>query len=228
MGNWKMNGSSALVDKFNESEFKTLHERDIVIAPPFTLLYKNIPHGILKGAQNVYYKEQGAHTGEVSATLLKELGVSHVIIGHSERRSLGELYYFDRVNIALKHGLNVVFCVGETLEERESSLTMKVINGQLKDIENIPYTKDNLIVAYEPVWAIGTGKAATPEQAEEVHRCIKQTVKHGVRVIYGGSVTPDNAQDLAHQQSIDGFLVGGASLDPVKFAQICDVSFQQC
>ena len=128
--------------------------------------------------------------------------------------------------MALKHGLIVVFCVGETLNERQSSMTMKTINELLKDLEDTPYTKDNLVIAYEPLWAIGSGTPASPEEAEEVHLCIKQTVKEGVRIIYGGSVTPDMAASIARQPSIDGFLVGGASLDPKKFAQICAVSFQ--
>ncbi len=210
---------------------------DVVLCPPFTALITVSQalegSGFLLGAQNMHEEEEGAYTGEISAVMLLSLGVSHVILGHSERR-----YYFsesdpqirEKVASALRAGLRPILCVGESLSERESGNMESVLAGQLEGcLEGIEISgADDLVVAYEPVWAIGTGQTATPEQAQEVHAFIraKLTQFFGVdlagmiRIQYGGSVKPDNAANLMEQPDIDGALVGGASLDAESFAAI--------
>ena len=233
--NWKLNKTIGETEDFISSFIpmvKEVTDIDIVIAPPFTSLYT--ASGLLKGtniklaAQNVFYEEKGAFTGEISASMLQSAGCSHVIIGHSERRQ-----YFSEtdevVNMKLKtsrnNGLDVILCIGETLEEREQGITFDILNRQLTGSLN-GVELNGITIAYEPVWAIGTGRTATPEQAGEVHTHIREWLrKYGdgaddVRILYGGSVKPDNTGSLMAKQDVDGALVGGASLKPDSFAGI--------
>ncbi len=210
---------------------------DVVICPPFPAL---VPvNGILResniklGGQNLYWQDEGAFTGEISAKMLLDAGCQYVIVGHSERRHVfGEKN--DEINKkiekALESGLVPIFCVGETLEERQNGLTEKVVEEQIKDgLSDVEIRDANdLVIAYEPVWAIGTGETATPEQAEEVHRFIRELLcglfslilGNQIRIQYGGSVKPANAAELMSQENIDGALVGGASLDADSFTEI--------
>jgi triosephosphate isomerase len=214
-------------------------DRDVAIAPPFTALHAL--SAVLKGsvialcAQNVHWEQEGAFTGEVSAPMLLDAGCRYALIGHSERRRwFGETNedVNRKAKAALKAGLLPVVCVGETADEREADQTFSIIRRQLKEgLNNI--SSDDIrraIVAYEPVWAIGTGKTATPEQAEEVHDFIRLFIARihgadiaaGIRILYGGSVNADNAGSLMAQKDIDGLLVGGASLDTGSFRKIID------
>ena len=195
---------------------------DVAVCPPYTSLAVAVQ--ILAGteiavaAQNVHWETEGPYTGEVSAPMLRELGVYGAIVGHSERRQyFGETdeTVAQRAKAALEAGLSVIACVGETEAEREAGETEDVLRRQVSVLE----AEDNLVVAYEPVWAIGTGKTATPELAQEAHAFIKSLLD--VPVLYGGSVTPGNADELAAQPDVDGALVGGASLDVESFASIC-------
>ena len=217
-------------------------EVEVAVAPPFTALYavRRELEGsrICLAAQNLYWEEKGAFTGEISALMLKELGCHYVIIGHSERRQ-----YFGetdetvnrRIKAALAQGLKVIFCIGETLKEREEGKTFLVIERQIEGGWKGLGDKElkDIVIAYEPVWAIGTGKTATPEQAEEVHRFIRgkveklysRKVSEEMRIQYGGSVTPENIKGLMNQPNIDGALVGGASLKAESFSKI--VRFKQ-
>jgi triosephosphate isomerase (TIM) len=214
------------------------HDRDeIVVCPPCTDLDAAISFArgsnVSVGSQNVHWKADGAYTGEISAPMLLSLGVTHAIIGHSERRQyFGETD--DTVNLrlktALESGLNAICCVGEVLEEREAGMTDDVLRRQcVRAFHAISAKKAaKLVVAYEPVWAIGTGKTATPELAAEAHAVIRREATEvfgdefaaGLRILYGGSVKPDNVSALMAQEEIDGALVGGASLDPKSFAAI--------
>ena len=210
---------------------------EVAVAPPFTALYA--VHKELEGspirlaAQNLYWEEKGAFTGEVSPLMLKEVGCDYVIIGHSERRQFfGETDEIvnRRIKAALAQGLKVIFCIGETLREREEGKTFSVIESQMEGgLKGLDDKKmRNMAIAYEPVWAIGTGKTATPEQAEEVHRFIRKKleklysreVSEEIRIQYGGSVTPENIKGLMNQPNIDGALVGGASLKAETFSKI--------
>jgi triosephosphate isomerase len=241
-GNWKMNLTLAeavqLVNAIAES-LKGLDRLEVLVAPPFPALLRvketigKAP--ILLAGQNMHWEAQGAFTGEVSAAMLTEAGCTHVILGHSERRTLfGETdEVIDRkASAAVKSGLVPIVCIGETLEEREKGLTFQVLERQLslslksfKEGKRLPPTT---ILAYEPVWAIGTGRTATPEQAQEAHHFIRQWLKgqfgeqpaEAVRILYGGSVKPDNVTDLMSKPDIDGALVGGASLKPESFLPI--------
>ena len=244
-GNWKMNKTvGEAVDLVRQ--LKTLIEKvdgvEVIVAPPFTALHavREESKGSLirLAAQNLYWEEKGAFTGEVSASMIREVGCEFVIIGHSERRQLfGETdeSVNRRIRAALGQGLKPIFCIGETLKEREDEKTFPVIEtqvkGGLKDLGEKEVL--TIAVAYEPVWAIGTGKTATPQQAQEVHRFIRETlekryskdVAEKIRIQYGGSVTPENIKGLMDQQDIDGALVGGASLKADSFARI--VRFKQ-
>ena len=210
---------------------------EVMIAPPFTKLaviselIKGKP--IKLGAQDMYWEASGAYTGEISASQLKDVGCSHVIIGHSERRKLfGETDAAVRKKLqtAIANKLVPVVCIGETLEEREAGRTFKVLETQVKGgLEGFaPADLSTLVVAYEPVWAIGTGKTATPDQAEEAHLFVRKqlaglygkALADSVRILYGGSVTPENIDALMAQPDLDGALVGGASLKPVSFLRI--------
>jgi triosephosphate isomerase len=213
-------------------EVRDITNVDIVIAPPFTSLSavsKLIRStNVHLSAQNVHYEEKGAYTGEISPNMLLSSGCSFVIIGHSERRQ-----YFSendgtvnrKIKISRKNGLEVILCIGESLEEREGKKTFEVLERQLSgSLKDTPL--DSITIAYEPIWAIGTGKTATPEQANEAHMFIRdwleknKTASENVRILYGGSVTPDNIEALISKPEINGALVGGASLKPDSFAKI--------
>jgi triosephosphate isomerase (TIM) len=239
-GNWKMYKTPAETTAFFE-KFRPLVEKtehcEIVICPPFTNLAAAVDAAkgspIRVGSQNIAWAKEGAFTGEISGPMLQAAGVTHTIVGHSERRQyFGETdaTVLKRTQAALEFGLTPIVCVGERLEERESGHTEKVLTDQCQcgilGLTEAQFAK--IIIAYEPVWAIGTGKTATPEIAAEAHRVIRNEVraKYGkdaadaVRILYGGSVKPDNVKTLMAQPEIDGSLVGGASLDPVSFASI--------
>jgi triosephosphate isomerase (TIM) len=195
---------------------------DVVVCPPYVSLAVAVQ--VLAGteigvfAQNCHWADDGAYTGEVSAPMLRELGVYGTLVGHSERRqSFGETdqTVAKRTRAALAAGLHVIACVGETESEREAGETASVLRRQVSVLE----ADDNLVIAYEPVWAIGTGKTATPDMAREAHETIKELLD--VPMLYGGSVKPENAAELLAQPAIDGALVGGASLDVESFAAIC-------
>ncbi len=240
-GNWKMNlGSPQEAQEFVEKLIpmvKDLNNVDIVIAPPFTVLYE--VSKIIKGTninlsgQNMYFEDKGAFTGDISPIFLKDVGCNYVILGHSERRNIfGETYELinKKLKKALFIGLNPIVCIGEHLEEREQGKTEEIIDYQLKntfkDLSKGEIIKT--IIAYEPVWAIGTGKTATAEQAEEVHKFIRGYINktydsdtaEKVRIQYGGSIKPNNARNLFNQPNIDGGLVGGASLNIDSFYEI--------
>jgi len=210
---------------------------DIVIAPPFTALFSTIQAvkntNIMVGAQNMYYEEKGAFTGEISPHFLKELGCKYVILGHSERRDIfneNDDLINKKLKIALKLDLNPIVCIGEHLEERETGRTKDVIENQFnltfKDLKSDEFSR--VVIAYEPIWAIGTGKTATPEQAEEIHIFIRELIARNydkktaerVRIQYGGSVKPTNANELFKKENIDGGLVGGASLQSNSLFEI--------
>jgi triosephosphate isomerase len=244
-GNWKMNNdlqqSISLVKEIKNLLTHKNINCDVVICPPFTSLneVKNlIEGGIIKlGAQNMFYEDSGAFTGEISAPMLKSVGCEYVILGHSERRTIfGEKDEMinKKVRKALSHQLKPILCVGETLEEREKDITEKVVKRQIeKGLTDItPDEILNVIIAYEPVWAIGTGKTATPQQAQEVHQFIRKLLtsmysKDFAQLIpiqYGGSVKPENAKELLSQNDIDGALVGGACLKADSFIGIVEAA----
>jgi triosephosphate isomerase (TIM) len=195
-----------------------------VVAPPATRLRDCVEAGLTTYAQNVHWEPEGAYTGEVSAPLLQAVGVVGAIVGHSERRQyFGEtdLSVARRAEAALDAGLHVIACIGETAEERELGDTEKVLRVQADAIRDFCGAHENLVLAYEPVWAIGTGKTATPGMAQDAHAFIKTVLD--VPVLYGGSVKPDNAEELLAQPDVDGALVGGASLDIESFVTICRI-----
>jgi len=222
-GNWKMFKGPAEAASFCRALREAdLGEVDVVVCPPYVSLgdavqvLADTEVGVF--AQNCHWADEGAFTGEIAPPMLRELGVYGTLVGHSERRQIfGETdqNVGRRVEAALAAGLNVIACVGETLEERDTGRTEDVLRRQLAVLE----PEDSLVIAYEPVWAIGTGKTATPEMAQEAHAFVKSLVD--VPVLYGGSVKPDNAEKLAAQPDVDGMLVGGASLDVESFAAIC-------
>ncbi|MCQ8182520.1 triose-phosphate isomerase [Methylomonas sp. SURF-1] len=239
MGNWKMNGSREEGQKLAQALADGLGnvEQEVAVCVPFVYLsdirtvLASSP--IALGAQNVADQAAGAYTGEVSAAMLADVGCKYALVGHSERRS----YYGDtnesvakRFAQALSKGVVPVLCVGETLEEREQDKTFQVVDEQLDAViaEAGIEAFEKAVIAYEPVWAIGTGKVATDEQAQEVHQYIRKriadrnaAIAEKVQILYGGSVKPDNAKGLFAQPDIDGGLVGGASLDAKGFLQIC-------
>lgn len=235
-GNWKCNGTkdsiSKLVADLNSAKLEP--DVDVVVAPPFVYIdqVKNsITDRIEVSAQNSWVSKGGAFTGEISVEQLKDHGVKWVILGHSERRHIiGEKDEFigKKAAYALTEGLGVIACIGELLEEREAGKTFDVCFQQLKAYADAVPSWDNIVIAYEPVWAIGTGKVALPEQAQEVHAAIRDWLQKNVsaevasktRIIYGGSVNGGNSSELAKKEDIDGFLVGGASLKGPEFATI--------
>ena len=239
-GNWKMYKTPAETTAFFE-KFRPLVEKsehcEIVICPPFTNLAAAVTAAhaspIRVGAQNIAWAKEGAFTGEISGAMIVAVGATHVIVGHSERRQyFGETdeTVLKRTQAALAAGLTPIVCVGERLEERESGNTEAVLVRQFQDgiagLSEAQFAK--IVIAYEPVWAIGTGKTATPEIAADAHRVIRHEVRakfgkdaaDAVRILYGGSVKPDNVKTLMAQPEIDGSLVGGASLDAASFAAI--------
>jgi triosephosphate isomerase len=237
-GNWKMYKTLAEARELVASignGLSTITGVDVLICPPFQLLFPMAKAvagtRIMLGAQNSHEATHGAFTGEVSVPMLADAGCTHVIIGHSERR---HIYKEDGALLAKKGravvggGLNVIYCVGETLDERESGRTQAVVERQLTDAIKPDVPAERLTVAYEPVWAIGTGRTATPAQAQEVHKLIRTrlAVVYGrptadaIRILYGGSVKPDNAAGLLSQPDLDGALVGGACLVSADFLAI--------
>lgn len=240
-GNWKMHGElnetvnliSGIKNLLEDYDVKC----DVIVAPPFTSL--ETANTLVKdsqiklSAQNMHFEDKGAFTGEISHSMLKSVGCEFVILGHSERRSIfGETDEMinKKITKALSVGLNPIFCIGETLEEREVNITEKIVETQIrKGLENVSESDlAKIIVAYEPVWAIGTGKVATPEQAQDVHFFIRNLISQmyskeaaeNLTIQYGGSVKPDNAEGLLSKPDIDGALVGGACLKADSFVDI--------
>ena len=242
-GNWKMNKTvteAVSVVKALKSSIADVTDVEVLICPTFTALYavNNEVKGsnINIGAQNLFWESKGAFTGEISPTMVKDIGCSYVLIGHSERRQ-----YFNetdetvnkKTKAALVTGLIPVICIGETLKEREQNITFKVIEKQIKEglAGLTPQQAATIVIAYEPVWAIGTGKTATPDQAQEVHAFTRKVysqmygdASQKVRILYGGSVNPTNVSDLMKQPDIDGGLVGGASLEAESFTKLVKYS----
>ena len=240
-GNWKMHKTLAeareLVTALRAGfeKRKGIQGVEVLICPPAHLLFpmaKALAGSPIKlGAQNAHYEDHGAFTGEVAVPMLKETGCTHVIIGHSERRQqvgeAGELLA-KKVRAVARHGLTAIYCVGETLKERELNETEQVVTRQLREVLGNDVPMERVVVAYEPVWAIGTGKTAKPDQAQAVHALIRRELDavygegmaDGVRILYGGSVKPDNAADLLGQPDLDGALVGGACLVAADFLAI--------
>jgi triosephosphate isomerase len=240
-GNWKMNNdlseSQNLITRLTSGLSNLKINCDVIICPPYTSLSEAnslIKNTIVKlGAQNVYHEDNGAYTGEISPLMLKSVGCEYVIIGHSERRTIfkeSNETINKKIKKALEHGLKVIFCIGETLDEREKNITNDVVKKQviegLLDIDEKAIS--NMIIAYEPVWAIGTGRNATPQQAQDVHKFIRKLIEDkyssgiadDLTIQYGGSVKPDNARELLSQPDIDGALVGGACLKAESFIDI--------
>ena len=239
-GNWKMHKNAEetedllneLIDKLsNDSEVQ------VIVAPTFINLASAVDHleftNISVAAQNMSQFESGAYTGEISADMLKSIGVNIVIIGHSERRAYfheTDFILAEKVTTALKNDLTVIFCFGEELKDRQNNQHFNVVENQLRDglfhIENNDW--EQIILAYEPVWAIGTGETASPEQAQEMHNFIRETVRKrcgniiadDVSILYGGSVKPDNAKEIFSKHDVDGGLIGGAALKASDFASI--------
>ncbi len=245
-GNWKMFKNSAETSAFFQIFTPLVAQtsgREIVICPPFVNLTAAIDavrdSTVEIGAQNLHWKKEGAFTGEVSARMLSSIGARWVLIGHSERRQFfgdTDQTVLEKTLAALEAGLRPIVCVGELLDERESGRTHLILASQLAGsvAALTPEQFSKIAIAYEPVWAIGTGKTATPEMAADAHQVIREQVGIHVgsdaasqlRILYGGSVKPDNIDGLMTQQEIDGVLVGGASLDPIGFAKIVNYSSQ--
>lgn len=240
-GNWKMNGDRALINTISNSlNNAEIHAQvEVLVCPPSVYLSELVDaaNGFNVGAQNVHQNQSGAFTGELSAGMLKETGCSYVILGHSERRSMfieSDEVVGSKVKAVVDEGLTAILCVGETLEERESGNLEKVISKQVKEgVSNLTLANyEHLVIAYEPVWAIGTGKTASPEQAQEVHAFIRSLlvevagadVASRLVILYGGSMNANNAETLLAQVDIDGGLIGGASLKPDEFLTICRIA----
>ncbi len=243
-GNWKMNKTVSEAVDLAAAIKRTLTDCssvDVVLCPPFTAL-KSVSDVVSEtlinvGAQNMSSEENGAYTGEISYSMLKELYVRYVILGHSERREYykeTDFWINKKVKKALERNLRPILCVGEKLEQREAGQTNKVVEVQVREgLKDVPAEAfKELVIAYEPVWAIGTGKTATSAQAQEVHAFIRGIIKdmvgaeaaQAVRIQYGGSMKPDNAAELLGQPDIDGGLIGGASLDATSFAAIVNAA----
>ena len=223
-GNWKMYKGPRETREFCAA-FSPPAGVEAVLCPPFGSLHVAVESGQTVLAQNVHWAAAGAYTGEVSAPMLLELGVAGAIVGHSERRQyFGETdeTVARRTVAALEQGLRVIACVGESAEEREAGQTELVLRLQVEAIADAAGGQDSLVIAYEPVWAIGTGQTATPEIAREAHAFIKGLLD--APVLYGGSVKPDNAAELLAQDGVDGALVGGASLEVESFTAICQAA----
>ena len=239
-GNWKMHkNAEETEDLLNEliDKLPNDSEAQIIVAPTFINLASSVDHleytNIAVAAQNMSQFESGAYTGEISADMLKSIGVNIVIIGHSERRAYfheTDFILADKVTTALSNNMMVIFCFGEELKDRQNNQHFNVVENQLRD--GLFHIKDKdweqIVLAYEPVWAIGTGETATPEQAQEMHRFIRETVRQrfgsniaeDVSILYGGSVKPDNAKEIFSKPDVDGGLIGGAALKASDFAAI--------
>jgi triosephosphate isomerase len=239
-GNWKMHkNAEETEDLLNELIDKLPNdiEAQVIVAPTFINLASAVDHleftNIAVAAQNMSQFESGAYTGEISADMLKSVGVNIVIIGHSERRAYFHETGFilaDKVNTALSHNMTVIFCFGEELKDRQNNQHFNIVENQLRD--GLFHIKDKnweqIVLAYEPVWAIGTGETASPEQAQEMHRFIRETIRQhfgstiaeDVSILYGGSVKPENAKEIFSKPDVDGGLIGGAALKASDFAAI--------
>lgn len=239
-GNWKMNcnldESLHLLNELKLRDFLKANA-EVIIAPPYTSLYpihQNLKDSAIRlSAQNINENEEGAFTGEVSPDMLKSVGVEYVIIGHSERRAIygeDDALLAKKVTAALKHNFKIMFCIGEKLEQRKADKHFDVVKEQLeKGLFHISASDmKNVVIAYEPVWAIGTGETASPDQAQEIHEYIRKVlsdkynedVAEETSILYGGSVKPNNAKEIFSKKDVDGGLIGGASLDADSFAQI--------
>lgn len=241
-GNWKMHKTpdesvaeaEKIISMLSDSDFEG---KEVMIAPTYTALYpmnealKNTR--VKLGAQDMFYEEQGAYTGQISPSMVQACGCSYVIIGHSERRQFfneTDETINKKISVAISKGLTPIFCIGETKEERNSNNTLKVLDKQVQNgLKGIPVSGSNeLVIAYEPVWAIGTGETATPEQVDDAHKNIRmliekiynKNVAEQIKILYGGSVKPGNAKDLLSLDNVDGALVGGASLKAEDFTGI--------
>jgi triosephosphate isomerase len=239
-GNWKMHKNveetedllNALIDKLPNDK-----DAEIIVAPTFVNLSSAVGHleftNIQVAAQNMHQAESGSYTGEISADMLKSIGVNTVILGHSERRAIfheTDSLIALKVDTALKHDMRVIFCFGEELKDRQNKQHFNIVENQLRDglfhIEKAAW--ENIVLAYEPVWAIGTGETASPEQAQEMHEFIRETVRKSfgsdvaedLSILYGGSVKPDNAKEIFGKPDVDGGLIGGAALKAEDFAAI--------
>jgi triosephosphate isomerase (TIM) len=239
-GNWKMNkNAEETEDLLNDLIDKLPNDKavEIIVAPTFINLVSAVEHleftNIEVAAQNMHQAESGAYTGEISADMLKSVGVNTVILGHSERRAIfheTDAIISYKVDTALKHDMRVIFCFGEELKDRQDKQHFNVVENQLRDglfqIDKSSWS--NIVLAYEPVWAIGTGETASPEQAQEMHEFIRETVRKGfgsdiaedVSILYGGSVKPENAKEIFSKPDVDGGLIGGAALKAIDFAAI--------
>ncbi|WP_073508242.1 triose-phosphate isomerase [Streptobacillus notomytis] len=244
-GNWKMNKTRTETEKFFKELLPLVEGKnvEIVVATPFTSLETAVREtknsNIKIAAQNMNPKDSGAYTGEISPLMLKDLGVEYVLVGHSERREYYKecnKFINEKVLAAIHNDLRPILCFGETLEQRESNITEKVVEEQLREGLKDVCEKGILkvVLAYEPVWAIGTGKTATAEQAQEVHAFIRNLlvdmygseIANEITVQYGGSMKPENALELMSQNDIDGGLIGGAALEPVSFAKLVEAGSQ--
>jgi len=244
-GNWKMNAGPAdaaeLLGKLREVKPEIQETVDVLVCPPFVSLGMAVEKlqgsEIQLGAQNLHFENNGAYTGEISATMLVESGCTHVIVGHSERRQyFGETdeTVNKKIQQALNYDLVPVICLGESLEQRKSGTHKKVVANQLKAaLDNIDdNTAPDVVIAYEPIWAIGTGETATPEQAQEMHEYLRSElaglyddeIASHIRILYGGSMKPANAEELLGQPDVDGGLIGGASLKAVDFSEIITIA----
>jgi triosephosphate isomerase (TIM) len=239
-GNWKMNKNAEETEDLLNDLIDKLHiDKDVqlIVAPTFINLVSAVDHleftNIQVAAQNMHQAENGAYTGEISADMLKSIGVNTVILGHSERRAIfheTDSVIAYKVDTALKHEMRVIFCFGEELKDRQDKQHFNVVENQLRDglfqIDKSSWS--NIVLAYEPVWAIGTGETASPEQAQEMHEFIRETVRKSfgsdiaedVSILYGGSVKPDNAKEIFSKPDVDGGLIGGAALKAEDFAAI--------
>jgi triosephosphate isomerase (TIM) len=239
-GNWKMHkNAEETEDLLNDliDNLPTDVEAQIIVAPTFVNLASAVEHleftNITVAAQNMHQNESGAYTGEISADMLKSIGVETVIIGHSERRAYfkeTDAILAEKVTTAIKHNMKVIFCFGEELNQRQNKQHFNIVENQLRDglfhLDAVAW--ENVILAYEPVWAIGTGETASPEQAQEMHQFIRETIRkqygsdtaEDVSILYGGSVKPENAREIFSKKDVDGGLIGGASLNANDFAAI--------
>jgi len=239
-GNWKMNKNAEQTeDLLNEliAQISTENNAQVIVAPTFVNLASAVDHleftPIGVAAQNMHQAESGAYTGEISVDMLTNIGVNTVILGHSERRAIfheSDALIANKVDTALSHNMTVIFCFGEELKDRQSGNHFNIVENQLRDglfhIEAKNWEK--IVLAYEPVWAIGTGETASPEQAQEMHEFIRETVRKAfgsdiaedVSILYGGSVKPDNAKEIFSKPDVDGGLIGGAALNAKDFVAI--------
>ena len=239
-GNWKMNKNAEETEDLLNALINQLpndKEVEIIVAPTFVNLASAVDHveftNIVVAAQNMHQSENGAYTGEISADMLKSIGVNTVILGHSERRSIfheTDAIIAQKVDKALQHQMRVIFCFGEELKDRQSKQHFNVVENQMRDglFHLNQGAWESIVLAYEPVWAIGTGETASPEQAQEMHEFIRETIRkaygsdvaENISILYGGSVKPDNAKEIFSKPDVDGGLIGGAALKAEDFAAI--------